>query len=60
MAGSSDLVVAVLLQEVACHVTGQDVTQHVLVVLPQLLHLVDLLLGLHPPQEVQPRRVLQL
>lgn len=54
------LVVPVLLQEVAGHVAGEDVSEHVLVVLPQLLHLVDLLLGLHPPQEVQAGRVLQL
>lgn len=54
------LVVPVLLQEVAGHVAGQDVAQHVLVVLPQLLHLVDLLLGLNAPEEVQAGRVLQL
>lgn len=56
----ADLVVPVLLQEVSGHVAGQDVPQHVLVVFPQLLHLVDLLLGLDAPQEVEPRRVLQL
>lgn len=54
------LVVSVLLQEVAGHVTGQDVPEHVLIVLPQLLHLVDLLFGLNPPQEVQAGCVLQL
>ena len=54
------LVVPVLLQEVAGHVAGQDVLQHVLIVLPQLLHLVDLLFGLDSPQEVQAGRVLQL
>lgn len=54
------LIVPVLLQEVAGHVARQDVPQHVLVVFSQLLHLVDLLLGLDAPQEVQPGRVLQL
>lgn len=54
------LVVSVLLQEVAGHVAGQDVPEHVLIVLPQLLHLIDLLFGLDPPQEVQAGRVLQL
>lgn len=56
----ADLVVPVLLQEVSGHVAGQDVPQHVLVVFPQLLHLVDLLFGLDAPQEVEPGRVLQL
>lgn len=54
------LVVPVFLQEVAGHVAGQDVAQHVLVVFPQLLHLVDLLLRLNSPEEVQAGRVLQL
>lgn len=54
------LIVSVLLQEVAGHVAGQDVAQHVLIVLPQLLHLVDLFLGLNSPEEVQAGRVLQL
>lgn len=54
------LVVAVLLQEVSGHVAGQDVPQHVLIVFSQLFHLVNLLLGLDAPQEVQPSRVLQL
>ena len=54
------LIVPVLLQEVAGHVAGQDVPQHVLIVLPQLLHLVDLLFGLDSPQEVQAGCVLQL
>lgn len=56
----ADLVVPVLLQEVAGYVAGQDVPQHVLVVFSQLLHLVDLLFGLDTPQEVKPGRVLQL
>lgn len=47
------LIVPVLLQEVAATWDGQDVPQHVLIVLPQLLHLVDLLFGLDSPQEVQ-------
>lgn len=54
------LIVAVLLQEVAGHVTGQDVPEHVLIVFPQLLHLVDLLFGLNSPEEVQACCVLQL
>ncbi len=56
----SDLIIPVLLQEVSGHVAGQDVSQHVLIVFSQLLHLVDLLFGLDAPQEVQPSRVLQL
>lgn len=54
------LIVSILLQEVAGHVAGQDVPEHVLVVLPQLLHLVDLFFGLNPPKEVQAGCVLQL
>lgn len=54
------LIVSVLLQEMAGHVAGQDIPEHVLIVLPQLLHLVDLLLGLNPPEEVQAGSVLQL
>lgn len=54
------LVVSVFLQEVAGHVAGQNVPEHVLIVLPELLHLVDLLFGLHSPKEVQAGRVLQL
>lgn len=56
----TDLIVPVLLQEVSGHVAGQDIPQHVLVVFSQLLHFVDLLFGLDPPQEVQSGRVLQL
>lgn len=57
---STDLIVPVLFQEVSGHVAGQDVPQHVFIMFSQLLHFVDLLFGLDPPQEVQPGRVLQL
>lgn len=41
-------------------VGGQDVEQQTFVVLPQLPHVLHLLPRLETPQEVQPRRRLQL
>ena len=58
--GIPNLVIPILFQEVSGNVTRQNVPEHVLVVFPQLLHLVDLLLGLDAPQEVQSSCVLQL
>lgn len=60
MTGSRYLVVAVPLQEVLGDVDRQDVEQQTLVVLPQLPHVLHLLPRLETPQEVQPRRRLQL
>lgn len=57
---SRNLIAAVPLQEVLGHVSWQDVEQQTLVVLPQLPHILHLLPRLEAPQEVQPRRRLQL
>jgi hypothetical protein len=44
----------------AGNVTWQNIPEHVLIVFPELLHLVDLLLGLDTPEEIQPGSVFQL